>query len=458
MQSSRSHINNYIFNNKIFQTIRIPENRKGINEIQKCVIKLKKSVTLLDQSKSKDKINQRNSIFPSKSVLLKNKKSESNDIINDNKSEKTNRSNTNDETQSNNNKSRLYKDKLSLLNKLLKNKNKNINNTDTYNNININYNSTINISLINKYQRKMSQLNKGDTFTTSFYNTNNNISILKTELNEPNNKNILNKNNKNRFSLPKIEPKSTRALIIEQRNNKRNDKIKSNTLRPNYSFDMKGIIKIINKNENEENKEKNDINKLNKKLVSLFGYDFKHSTPSRPDVTNFIKRLKNIKKILNKKNEQNEFDKLIMRAKMKNVDWKFGINQLEKYFTNVNEFTKKEKNGLEMRKSLYKKLNILMDDLKEDKENKKTKSKEKANKKEKEKEKAYYYIDLKKEDENLLKNNDHWNNDKTLNLLREQYHCLKKVKERKIREQKNRDTIQRIIIKSRQRAFNINNS
>ena len=147
-----------------------------------------------------------------------------------------------------------------------------------------------------------------------------------------------------------------------------------------------------------------------------------------------------------------------MRAKMKNVDWKFGINQLEKYFTNVNEFTKKEKNGLEMRKSLYKKLNILMDDLKEDKENKKTKSKEKANKEEKEKEKAYYYIDLKKEDENLLKNNDHWNNDKALNLLREQFYCLKKVKERKIREQKIRDTIQRIIIKSRQRAFNINNS
>ena len=456
LQSSRSRINSYMFNNKIFQTIKIPENRKGIDEIQKCVIKLKKSVKLLDQSKSKDKINQRNSIHPSKSVIIKNKKSESNDIINDNKSEITIRSNTNtnDNTQNNNNKSRLYKDKLSVLNKILKNKNKKINNTDINNTvININNTSAINIALIKKYQRKMSNINKGETFMTSFDNTqnnNNDKSILKTELNNPNNKNILNKkDNKSRLSLPRIEPKSTRGLIIEQRN-KRNDRIKSQRLRPNFSFDNKRISEIINNCENEKGKEMSYIIQLNKKLVSLFGYDYKHSTPSRPDVANFIKKLKNIKKILNKKNEQYELDKLIIKAKMKYVDWKLGNNESEKYFTN-NEFNLKEKNGAEMRKSFYKKLNLLIDVSKEEKENKKTKEKE--NKKTK-----TFYIDLKKEDEKLFKNNDKWNNDKALNLLKEQYHCLKKVKERKIKEQKNRDIIQRIIIKSRQRAFNINNS
>ena len=453
LQSSRSRINSYMFNNKIFQTIKIPENRKGIDEIQKCVIKLKKSVKLLDQSKSKDKINQRNSIHPSKSVIIKNKKSESNDIINDNKSEITIRSNTNtnDNTQNNNNKSRLYKDKLSVLNKILKNKNKKINNTDINNNIN--NTSAINIALIKKYQRKTSNINKGETFMTSFDNTqnnNNDKSILKTELNNPNNKNILNKkDNKNRLSLPRIEPKSTRGLIIEQRN-KRNDRIKSQRLRPNFSFDNEKISEIINNCENEKGKEMSYIIQLNKKLVSLFGYDYKHSTPSRPDVANFIKKLKNIKKILNKKNEQYELDKLIIKAKMKYVDWKLGNNESEKYFTN-NGFNLKEKNGADMRKSFYKKLNLLIDESKEEKENKKTKEKE--NKKTK-----TFYIDLKKEDEKLFKNNDKWNNDKALNLLKEQYHCLTKVKERKIKEQKNRDIIQRIIIKSRQRAFNINNS
>ena len=55
LQSSRSRINSYMFNNKIFQTIKIPENRKGIDEIQKCVIKLKKSVKLLDNQNQKIK-------------------------------------------------------------------------------------------------------------------------------------------------------------------------------------------------------------------------------------------------------------------------------------------------------------------------------------------------------------------------------------------------------------------
>ena len=192
----------------------------------------------------------------------------------------------------------------------------------------------------------MSNINKGETFMTSFDNTqnnNNDKSILKTELNNPNNKNILNKkDNKSRLSLPRIEPKSTRGLIIEQRN-KRNDRIKSQRLRPNFSFDNKRISEIINNCENEKGKEMSYIIQLNKKLVSLFGYDYKHSTPSRPDVANFIKKLKNIKKILNKKNEQYELDKLIIKAKMKYVDWKLGNNESEKYFTN-NEFNLKEKN------------------------------------------------------------------------------------------------------------------
>jgi hypothetical protein len=320
-----------------------------------------------------------------------------------------------------------------------------------------------NLIIRNLNKMKITRNDKGiypkiiiDSYTNTKISNNNNKEKFITESytnytnNFPNNKNILNKkDNKSRLSLPRIEPKSTRGLIIEQRN-KRNDRIKSQRLRPNFSFDNKRISEIINNCENEKGKEMSYINQLNKKLVSLFGYDYKHSTPSRPDVANFIKKLKNIKKILNKKNEQYELDKLIIKAKMKYVDWKLGNNESEKYFTN-NEFNLKEKNGEEMRKSFYKKLNLLMDVSKEEKENKKTKEKE--NKKTK-----TFYIDLKKEDEKLFKNNDQWNNDKALNLLKEQYHCLKKVKERKIKEQKNRDIIQRIIIKSRQRAFNINNS
>ena len=136
-----------------------------------------------------------------------------------------------------------------------------------------------------------------------------------------------------------------------------------------------------------------------------------------------------------------------MRSKIKYVDWKFGINELEKYFTDVDEFGVKEKNELELRKSFYKKLNILIDNLKEEKEIKRIKEREKA-----------YGIKAEKEEKKVIKNNEYWNDDKAINFMREQYQFLKKVKERKIREQKNRDIIQNILIKSRQRAYNINNS
>lgn len=446
IQSSKSSINKYIFYSKIFETIKIPENRNGFGEIQKYITKLKKSVKLLDQSKSNDKINQRNSMHPSKSVMLKNKKlekeKETKDIINDYKSDKINRSNTKDDTRINSI-SRFRKDKLSVLKKLLKNKNKKINNT--YNN----NNNTINIALIHHHKynekliRKMPKLKKGQIFMTSFdypkkdklQENNNNKEILKTELNE--NKNITNINH--RFFLPKIEPKSSRVIMIQQKNT-RNNRLKIHLLRPNFSSATKRIRNILNKNDKKN--EKDYIIELNKKLI-----DYKHPTPSNFDIENFIKKLKNIKKILNKKCYEYELDKWSIRAKMKYVDWKFRINELEKYFINVDEFDIEEKNELELRKSFYKKLNILIDELKEEKEKKKIKEREKS-----------YGIDLKKEDEKIMKNNEYWNIDKMINFLREQYQFLKKVKDRKIKEQKNRELIQSILIKSRQSVFNINNS
>ena len=460
LQSSKSQTNRYILNTKIFQTINIPEKKKGVGDIQQYLSALKKSIKLLDQSKSKEKLNQRNSMHPSKSVMIKNKSIEKEkdtlDIINNYNSNKSNRYNTNDESKIKN-KSRLYKDKLSVLNKLLKNKNKKNNNTDINN---INNNNTINNHALfnkNRYSQKLlrslPKTKNSEIFMTSFdysKEKKDDKGILKTELNEPNKISInINKNN-NRFSLPKIEPKSTRGMVLDERKT-RNDRMKSHILRPNFSFDTKRIKDILNKNNENENeekeKEKDIIIELNKKLISLFGYDHRHSTPTRPDIENFVKKLKSIKKIINRKSFEYELDKWIMRSKIKYVDWKFGINELEKYFTDVDEFGVKEKNELELRKSFYKKLNILIDNLKEEKEIKRIKEREKA-----------YGIKAEKEEKKVIKNNEYWNDDKAINFMREQYQFLKKVKERKIREQKNRDIIQNILIKSRQRAYNINNS
>ena len=137
----------------------------------------------------------------------------------------------------------MYKDKLSVLNKLLKYKNKKNNNTDINNN---NINTTINNHPLfnkNRYSQKLlrplPKTKNSEIFMTSFdysQEKKDDKGILKTELNEPNKISInINKNN-NRFSLPKIEPKSTRGMVLDERKT-RNERIKSHILRPNFSFD-----------------------------------------------------------------------------------------------------------------------------------------------------------------------------------------------------------------------------
>jgi hypothetical protein len=132
---------------------------------------------------------------------------------------------------------------------------------------------------------------------------------------------------------------------------------------------------------------------------------------------------------------------------MKYVNWKFGINDLEKYFLNVDEFGIKEKNELELRKSFYKKLNVLIDDLKEEKEMRRIKEREKV-----------YGINVEKEEKKVIKNNEYWNNDKAMDIMKEQNLFLKMTKERKIKERRNREIIDDILIRSKNIAYNIHNS
>ena len=136
-----------------------------------------------------------------------------------------------------------------------------------------------------------------------------------------------------------------------------------------------------------------------------------------------------------------------MNSKMKYAKWKFGINELEKYFMDVEEFGIKERNELEIRKTFYKKLNLLIDDIKDEQEMKRIKEREKD-----------YGINIKKEDKKLIRDNEYWIDEKALNKMSEQNHFLKMAKQRKIREQRNRDIIDYILLKCRQSANNINNS
>ena len=445
--NSRSNVDRLLPNSKIFQTINIPEKIKGLSQIQKYMSNLRYSLDLLDQSRFKKKTNL---FHPSRSVLIKN-------IKNENENNNSNRYEENRESKSNNkiiSNSRLYGDRLSqlkeknkkLLNKILKNKKKNKDN------------------LTNSSNEKIEKSRDNNIFVTSFdiskvkEKNENSSRIIITELNETNKK-IVSRNYK--YSLPKIESKSVRDNIMLSQNSRNRNK--THIIKPNISFNIKRQKnKFLTKEEKDyvntidnnnpinifnKSKEKEDINKLNKKLISLFGYDFRQSKPSNPEISNIIKGIKNLKNNINKKYSEYELDKWIMNSKMKYAKWKFGINELEKYFMDVEEFGIKERNELEIRKTFYKKLNLLIDDIKDEQEMKRIKEREKD-----------YGINIKKEDKKLIRDNEYWIDEKALNKMSEQNHFLKMAKQRKIREQRNRDIIDYILLKCRQSANNINNS
>ena len=444
--NSRSNVDRLLLNSKIFQTINIPEKIKGLSQIQKYMSNLRYSLDLLDQSRFKKKTNL---FHPSRSVLIKN-------IKNENENNNSNRYEENRESKSNNkiiSNSRLYGDRLSqlkeknkkLLNKILKNKKKNKDN------------------LTNSSNEKIEKSRDNNIFVTSFdiskvkEKNENSSGVIITELNETNKK-IVSRNYK--YSLPKIESKSVRDNIMLSQNSRNRNK--THIIKPNISFNIKRQKnKFLTKEEKDyvntidnnnpinifnKSKEKEDINKLNKKLISLFGYDFRQSKPSNPEISNIIKGIKNLKNNINKKYSEYELDKWIMNSKMKYAKWKFGINELEKYFMDVEEFGIKERNELEIRKTFYKKLNLLIDDIKDEQEMKRIKEREKD-----------YGINIKKEDKKLIRDNEYWIDEKALNKMSEQNHFLKMAKQRKIREQRNRDIIDYILLKCRQSANNINN-
>ena len=445
--NSRSNVDRLLLNSKIFQTINIPEKIKGLSQIQKYMSNLRYSLDLLDQSRFKKKTNL---FHPSRSVLIKN-------IKNENENNNSNRYEENRESKSNNkmiSNSRLYGDRLSqlkeknkkLLNKILKNKKKN------------------NDNLTNSSNEKIEKSRDNHIFVTSFdiskikEKNENSSGVIITELNETNKK-IISRNYK--YSLPKIESKSVRDNIMLSQNSRNRNK--THIIKPNISFNIKRQKnKFLTKEEKDyvntidnnnpinifnKSKEKEDINKLNKKLISLFGYDFRQSKPSNPEISNIIKGIKSLKNNINKKYSEYELDKWIMNSKMKYAKWKFGINELEKYFMDVEEFGIKERNELEIRKSFYKKLNLLIDDLKEEQEMKRIREREKD-----------YGINTKKEEKKLIKDNEYWIDEKALYKMKEQNYFLKMAKKRKIREQRNREIIDNILLKCRQSANNINNS
>ena len=113
----------------------------------------------------------------------------------------------------------------------------------------------------------------------------------------------------------------------------------------------------------------------------------------------------------------------------------------------MNEFGENEEKELEMRKSFYEKVNLVINELKEDKEKRELLNIERK-----------YGIKIDNEEKKTLKDNEYWNEDKANNKMDEMCKVLKLTKQRKLKEKEQRNVIEEILFQCKKGVNNINNS
>lgn len=506
IKNSNSSIDKIFAHSKIFQTLKVPERSKRLNELHKNVFKLRQSLGLLDQPKNKRKIIRKKQM---KNAIIINPTSKS--IITNKGDEKKirkyaslenlitqNDSNNESITISSPLKDRkiLYMDRASALRRKnqvllqkMKVKNKNQIKEDSYRNIyNINKNdifvTEFNLPSINnnKINNNHNYLRKVHTESNNYYeNTINNI-----EKNKNNNKNVKFKMNdiiirssSDRKILPPIKAQNNILVNYSNLSKNKSKKLYNNSNNNfNDSINSELSISNINKMINEENEKEdnyddyNNINKdninksknltiesprsksydrknfskLNNQIINIFGNNSQKSS-NIPEIKNIITNVNKINTNFKNRRFYYDLQKWIMRSKFKYADWKYGIPDTEKYFIDMREYGEQEEKELEMRKSFYEKVDLVIKELKEDKE--KRDILEIQNK---------YGIKINNEEPKIIKDNEYWIDEKATNKMEELGKLLKVTKERKKKENRKRNLIEEILFQCKKGANNINNS
>ena len=142
-----------------------------------------------------------------------------------------------------------------------------------------------------------------------------------------------------------------------------------------------------------------------------------------------------------------------MKSKLKLARWKFGIAEIEKYFVDLNTYGKPEEEELLKRKTFYDIVEELIDEIKQVEEEKDIKKiKDKYNKEEK---KDFEFDKNGKKDE---QKNELNMVDNAMNKHSEISQVLKKIKLRRINEERTRHLIDDLLIQSDLRRKAINRS
>ena len=455
---------------KIFQTLKVPERIKRMKELQKNMVNLKHSLVLLQQSNNKRKnththIKQKkNTILFSPFVFRKNEEKKikkfaslenfvpQNNSNNDSNSISISNSNSKE-------KNLLYMDRASALRRknqalIQKMKNKYDKNGNSYrNNSNINKNeifvTEFNLPNLNIVNGKHNSLRKVFTESNNYYE--NTINYYK----KNNNNDIIGRSSSDRKILPYIKTQKRTIITLPKNKSSKNYIIKNNNT--NESLDNNLSISNINNISSDDN-EKNNSSKENINTSRNIAKESprnkiiikKHNSP----LNNYNKEMKTILKNVNNininmKNRKMYYDlqKWYIKSKFKYIDWKYGIADAQKYFIDMKAYGQQEEVELDMRKSFYEKLQSLIDELKEEKDNKNILEIEKK-----------YGIKAKNEEPKVMKDNEYWIDEHASNKKEEMCKIMKAIKERKKKENEKRDKIEEIMFRCKKGVYDIKNS
>ena len=266
------------------------------------------------------------------------------------------------------------------------------------------------------------------------------ITITSEKNSETNMDTSINPNNlSNSSRLPTIQNKNPKELYLFTENNE----IKHNK---NFYRQFYKQAKSVNLSNNS----------FIKKYPSIFNNQRLKSGINREQLSQSsdieAKKLqeKNIKiknGINHKLAEQNLVD-WEMKSKIKLAQWKFGIAEIEKYFVDLRAYGKPEEEELLKRKTFYDVVEDLIDEIKKEKEEKEIKKIKNTYIKEEKKGINSMNNLEKKDDEKEDEKNELNMVDNVMNKHAEVNGVLKKIKIRKINEERKRHLINNILVQS----------
>ena len=245
--------------------------------------------------------------------------------------------------------------------------------------------------------------------------------------------------------LPALNNKSGRQIYLSTENNE--NKNNSQNKKINYK---KYYIPI--KNINSRN------NTFIKKYPQIFNSQRLKNRINKDELSNSTEKIsrimqeKNIKikKRINYKLTESNYINWEMKSKIKLAQWKYGIEEIDKYFVDLKAYGKPAEEELIKRKTFYDEVEDLIDEIKKEKTERNIKkiTKEYNNKETKNKNRG---------DKNNQGNNNDINMvDNVRNKHSELSEALKHVKNRKINEERVRQLINNMLIKSELKSRFIN--